>query len=137
VSKFDVMPADGAFTRKLNTCHLRNSHSPVEVHVSECVTCDQHRCFRANSSKKAWGRVPSRCRNARWVSKFDVMLTGGHLHGFLTSGICGTRTRQQRCTRVNALRAINAGVFGLIPQKWPGDGSPLAFGTRGGCRNLM
>jgi hypothetical protein len=51
VSKFDVRPADGAFTRILNTCHLRNSHSPVEVHASECVTCDQHRYFRANSLK--------------------------------------------------------------------------------------
>ena len=74
-SKFDVMPADGAFTRKLNTCHLRNS--PVEVHVSECVTCDQHRYFRANSLKITSGWVPSRLGNARWVSKFDVLLAGG------------------------------------------------------------
>jgi hypothetical protein len=55
VSKFDVMLAGGTFTRTLNIWHLRNSHSPVEVHASKCVTCDQGRRFRANSLKTGLG----------------------------------------------------------------------------------
>ena len=69
--------AGGTFTRILNTWHLRNSHSPVEVHVSECVTCDQHRYFRANSFKHTSGWFPSRLMNARLRSKFDVMPADG------------------------------------------------------------
>jgi hypothetical protein len=51
--------AGGTFTRILNTWHyLRNSHAPVEVHVSECVTCEQHRYFQAVSLKTHVGMVP-------------------------------------------------------------------------------
>jgi hypothetical protein len=46
------------FTDSGNLAVARNSHSPVEVHASECVTCDQVGYFRANSLKKYIGMVP-------------------------------------------------------------------------------
>jgi hypothetical protein len=45
-------------TDSRNLAVARNSHSPVEVHVSECVTCDQHRYFWANSLKTYIGMGP-------------------------------------------------------------------------------
>jgi len=45
------------FTDSGNLAVARNSHSPVEVHVSECVTCDQVRYFRANSVRIYIGMV--------------------------------------------------------------------------------
>jgi hypothetical protein len=84
VSRCAVMLAGGTFTRTLNIWHLR--HSPVEVHASKCVTCDQRRRFRANSSKIGLGMgllSPSECAvgvetwcDARW---WDIYTDSEHL----------------------------------------------------------
>jgi hypothetical protein len=64
------------FTDSGNLATARHSYSPVEVHVSECVTCVQRRRFGAIPESDTSGWVPSRIGNARWVSRCDVMLPG-------------------------------------------------------------
>jgi hypothetical protein len=51
VSRCALMLPGRYFTDSGNLTVARHSHSPVDVHVSECVACEQHRYFRANSLK--------------------------------------------------------------------------------------
>ena len=57
VSRCAPMLPGRYFTDSGNLAVARNSHT-VEVHASECVTCDQVRYFRANSLKNNIGMVP-------------------------------------------------------------------------------
>ena len=58
VSRCAVMLPGRYFTDSGRLAVARHSYSPGEVHTSECVTCDQHRYFRANSSKIGLGKGP-------------------------------------------------------------------------------
>ena len=58
VSRYALMLPGRYFTDSGNLAVARHSYSPVEVHVSERVACDQHRYFQANSSKTGLGMGP-------------------------------------------------------------------------------
>ena len=139
VSRCALMLPGRYFTDSGNLAVPKHSYSPVEVHASECVACDRHRYFRANSlNRHTSGWVPYRLRNARWVSKFDVLPADGTFTRILNTwhlrnSHSPVEVHVSECVACGQHRYFRANSSKNTHR----DGSLLALGTCGSCRNLM